>query len=495
MIYASDHKSGPGLLLPLLLLGVLFLQDGALGQSPAGAPSPAPPTYPTQNYLTLMKENDIITNADIWDEELKIFAANYAFEGIEGVVNGTEESFARAAGGAWMNLSSCATNDTSDSTYTSVATPETVATMWGYPTYDADAMPIVFSWPAIASSIDATDIELTLNTGEKTNPDVASLTPNTELNERSTVVVFGEFGNRIDPGLPDARYVTNVEIVGEMLFVGPDGEIKDARGLTYNPSKSLPYGPNAVGPKLVGAKLNRMAMVIDGEGTGGTAPNPTVYPNDCISVWGTDVEYRLRMFTSGGFSPDGVSSLSPADFEKYFRLHATLPSGETLILNETDNDYQVGNAGTVKILGLADLGLKQDTYDLCYSEDKDNQIDICLAGDEAAIRLITGLELPVGNKTADPTGQYKGLYNPGGPGNDPTPGVNYTVPFTYQLQDVKMALDIPWVISYNSTAPVSAPSPSGSPSSSSSSTRFMSTWTTTTVFNCAIACGLFHLFI
>ena len=153
----------------------------------------------------------------------------------------------------------------------------------------------------------------------------------------------------------------------------------------------------------------------------------------------------------GGFSPDGVSGLFPTDFAKYFRLHATLPTGQTVILNETGKNYQIGNVGQVKIFGLADLGHKQDSYDLCYFDDHDNQIDICLAGDEAAIRLITGLEIPVGNSTADPTGQYNGLYNPGGPGNDPTPGVNYTLPCGYQLQSVKMALDNPWVVSYNST--------------------------------------------
>jgi hypothetical protein len=443
--------------MPLVLLGVCFLQ-GVMAQSPP----PPPPTYPTQSYLNLMKLNDIITSADIWDEELKIFTANYAFEGIKGVVNGTIESYVRAAGGAWMNLSTCATNSTQISLYTTVATPDNVANEWGWPTYNADAMPLVFSWPVIPSTVENTDIELTLNTGEKVNPAVASLFPNMELNERSTIVVFGEFGNRIDPSLPEARYVTNVKIVGDMLFVGPGGVIKNGKGLTYDPSKSLPYGPNAVGPKLVAAKLNHMFN--DGEDTGGTAPNPYVFPNDCWTVWGQDVKYRLRMFTSGGFSPDGVSGLFPTDFAKYFRLHATLPTGQTVILNETGKNYQIGNAGQVEIFGLADLGHKQDSYDLCYFDDHDNQIDICLAGDEAAIRLITGLEIPVGNSTADPTGQYNGLYNPGGPGNDPTPGVNYTLPCGYQLQSVKMALDNPWVVSYNSTAPAPAPAPTPAPS-------------------------------
>ncbi len=346
-----------------------------------------------------------------------------------------------------------------------MSTPENVANYWGYPTYDADAMPIVFSWPAIPSTVQNTDFELTLNTGEKVNPDVASLFPNVELNERSTIVVFGEFGNRISPGQPGAVYVTTVDVVGDVLFVGPGGVIKNAKGLTYDASKSVPYGPNAVGPKLVAAKLNRMSNA--GEDTAGTAPNPQAYPNDCWSVWGDEIQYRLRMFTSGGFSPDGPAGLLPTDYAKYFRLHATLPTGETVLLNETNKSYQLGNAGQVTIHGLADLGLKSDVYDLCYFDDKDNQIDVCITGDEAAVRLITGIELPVGNKTADPTGQYKGLYNPGGPGNDPTPGVNYTQPFSYQLQSVKMALDNPWVVSYNASAAAPAPSPSPPPTSSS----------------------------
>jgi hypothetical protein len=35
---------------------------------------------------------------------------------------------------------------------------------------------------------------------------------------------------------------------------------------------------------------------------------------------------------------------------------------------------------------------------------------------------VSAIEIPYGNATADPNGQYKGLYNPGGPGNNPTPG-------------------------------------------------------------------------
>jgi len=57
-------------------------------------------SYPTANYVTLMS-NDTLINADLWDEEPKIFTANYAFEGIEGIEGTTQEAI-EAAGGAWV---------------------------------------------------------------------------------------------------------------------------------------------------------------------------------------------------------------------------------------------------------------------------------------------------------------------------------------------------------------------------------------------------------
>ncbi len=45
----------------------------------------------------------------------------------------------------------------------------------------------------------------------------------------------------------------------------------------------------------------------------------------------------------------------------------------------------------LRILGLADLGPKQQSYDDCYREDKDNYIDVVLAGQVAAARRITGV--------------------------------------------------------------------------------------------------------
>ena len=95
----------------------------------------------------------------------------------------------------------------------------------------------------------------------------------------------------------------------------------------------------------------------------------------------------------------------------------------------------------MRILGLADLGRKQSHYDDCYSEDKDNQIDIVLAGDARATRRIAAVEIPA-------SGRYSPFYNPGGPGNDRTPGVRYTAPGPPQVQPVIDAIYNPMTVTF-----------------------------------------------
>ena len=75
----------------------------------------------------------------------------------------------------------------------------------------------------------------------------------------------------------------------------------------------------------------------------------------------------------------------------------------------------------VTVLGLADLGLLQEEgYDLCYSEDTDNFIDITLLveGDVNTLEGVSVVAFAKGN----------GLYNPGGPGPTPFEGVRYSAP-------------------------------------------------------------------
>ncbi len=378
--------------------------------------------------LSLPLQEDILINADLWSDQPEIMSAGYGFEGIEGVPQG--ESYVVAAGGAWEIVT---TPDPPYAALTSAKTPYAVSIAWGYPTYYADAMPIVFSWPVLPSTVDRTDFAVTLNTGETVIPYVASITPNYEYNERSCVVIFGEFGNRLSPGTPGAIYPTQVTIVEGLQLVGPSGPVS-AVGLSKESTN--PYTTNG-GPTLVAAKLSIMNIV--GEGVGSDNAFSGGYPNNGVSYYGADAQYRLRIYTTGGFSPDGVAALLPTDFSRFFQIEVN-EGGTTTLLTQTNIPYTF-LAGTITIVGLADLGLDTETINDAYTEDNDNYIDIVLKGDEAAMRLITAVIIPA-------TGDYQPFYNPGGPGNNPTPGVTYTSPGPAITQPVTLAIDDPKTVNY-----------------------------------------------
>ena len=178
--------------------------------------------------------------------------------------------------------------------------------------------------------------------------------------------------------------------------------------------------PYVSGPGLVGARMTRFSPV------GDFAPPALsgASPNDALSLYGDDAEFRLRLFTSGGFSPDGVSGFLATDYENFFRLHAVDADGQPVIIDETGKVYDLG-VGTVQVVGLAAVGPPtvgdpDRAYDV---EDHDNYFDIILKGNEAAIQLLESAEIPT---SAEPG--YRDIYNPGGLGRTPTPGVVYTSP-------------------------------------------------------------------
>jgi len=151
-------------------------------------------------YQQLMQ--DVLINADYWRPNPEILSANYAFENIIGVPGNQADVV--AAGGAWQNVT---TANPPYRALTSSATPAGVASGFGFPVNYADALPVVFSWPVLPSTVQPTDFEFTLNTGAVVTPQVVSINPNLEYNERSTIVTFGEYGNRLTPGTPGAVYV------------------------------------------------------------------------------------------------------------------------------------------------------------------------------------------------------------------------------------------------------------------------------------------------
>ena len=186
---------------------------------------------------------------------------------------------------------------------------------------------------------------------------------------------------------------------------------------------------------MIGAKLSVMNDI------GQDAPVlfDEYVPNGGTALYGANAQYRLRIYTTAGISPDGVAAILPTDFSKFFQVQVT-DNGVTTLLTQTNVPYNF-SAGTITIVGLADLGNVDEPLNDAYVADRDNYLDIILKGDEAAMRLITAVIIPA-------SGSYSPLYNPGGPGNNPTPGVTYTFPGPYTLQPVTIALDDPQTVTY-----------------------------------------------
>ena len=419
-----------------ILLSVLALALlGCGNNSSAGSGNLAPPPNPSDSASPPLPfqviKQDVLIAADLWDTQPRILAAGLGFTDIIGVPGlnpndpGSGESLVRAVGGTWNDVSGALP---SLGSFTSAVSPAQVAATFGVPVVRADAMPIEFSYPILPSSLDPGDFAIHMNDGTLVTPQAAALNPNFDFNERAVVVVFGEFANRLGPGESGARYPVSLEVVGDLRLVGPGPSFVSATGL--NCASGTPYA-SGTGPRLVGAKLTRMSA----EGDGAPAPLDFATPNDGISLYGARAQYRLRVFTSGGFSPDGVRGIFPTEFSRYFRLRA----GNQL-LSQTDVPYSVNN-GRVTIVGLAELGRAAAVYDDTYQEDQDNQIDIVLEGDEKAMRGITQVDVPS-------EAPYSPLYNPGGPGNRPTPGVRYSNPSPPHSIPVLQALDDPLQVTF-----------------------------------------------
>lgn len=380
-----------------------------------------------------------LRGADYWRNEPVILSAGLGFDNIIGLPD-TTEATVRLAGGAWYGSVVCTNGQQPPaSVRTSAAAADTINLGYkGYAEYD-DGLPVVFSWPVATETVDPADFRFTLNTGEIVFGHAAGMYPNWETNERNTVVLFGDFGNRNKSGEPGAIFPVKLDIVADntpLLLIGPGGQEFNAVGLSWSTDTS-PYDQ---GPLLVGAKLNYAGEQATGEGGASLLQRAASMPNDEFALY-NEGDFRLRVLTSGGFSPDGVTGLRPDMFEDFFRLHAKGPNGQTVLLDKVGVEYQVAG-GTLRVIGLSDLGQAENPeagiyYDDCYQEDRDNYIDIILVGDDAAARNITFVEIPALE------GGYRAFYNPGGPGPEPSEGVRYTAPGPPDLEPVVIALDDP----------------------------------------------------
>ncbi len=393
-------------------------------------PSATPVTLPPAPTGWDSLFQDRLIRADIWSLQPEILSAALGFEGIIGVF--PTEAAVRAAGGTWMDLPATS-GQPPLRTLTSAFPLPAVPNVFGTPAQSTDAMPIVFSWPFLLSTLDATDFAVHLNNGAVAIPTGISIVPCQEFNERNVAVLIGEFSNRGRTGESGAVYPVRVEIVNDgtpLTLVGPMGIRISMVGRSKVSSNPYDVGN---GPSLVGAKLSRMSMLGEGGPSGYAGP-----ANGGVDLYGAQAEFRLRVLTTGGFSPNGVSGVRPDDFQTFFRILAE-DGGATVAVTQTGVDYAL-TGGRIRVVGLADLGTGVGPYDLTYLEDYDNYIDIILQGDEAAMRQIRFVEIPA-------VAPYQPFFNPGGPGNDPTPGVRYTSPGAPDLEPVLMALDNPLVVS------------------------------------------------
>jgi hypothetical protein len=177
----------------------------------AAAPAPDPKvTSGNEPYSYRVLRRDVIINADIWNSKPEMMAAGLGFTNIIGVPDLStsnmplSRTLARLAGGTWNNVS-CPNGQTPPlASFTSAATPSSIRSLYGQDVYYSDGLPVEFSWPILPSTLDADDFKVNLSNGTSVTPQVVSIWPNFEYNERSVAVMFGHFGNRIPPDEPGA---------------------------------------------------------------------------------------------------------------------------------------------------------------------------------------------------------------------------------------------------------------------------------------------------
>lgn len=401
-------------------------------------------------------KRDILVGADMWDTVPRLMSLTLNFDGIIGIPNADDTDFAIAraaviaAGGAWNTVTQCSSTPTTIS-HTTAVSPEQYYFSSGVYGEFLDVVQVQTSWPVRPSTLDGTDFKVTLSDGTIADPLSATVVPNFEYNERSVLILNGEFGNRLPKSDPEARYPTRVEIVRDatpLQLVGPGGRLASAVGMSITNDKT-PYDIQShdpkrwTGPRVIAAKMTRMSTL----GENGPAPlKQAVLPNDGVALYGEKkAQFRMRMLTVGGaLSPDGVTGLHPGDFRKHFRLVGIEDDGTRVRLTEQGKTYFI-DGYPIRVEGLADLGVKQDSYDQCYREDSENHIDIVLSGSEEAAQRIKIIQIPARGDG------YSPLYNDGGPGNNPTPGVRYTAPSPRHSVSIMNALQDPMRVTYRGT--------------------------------------------
>lgn len=429
---------------PLLLALLALLATPALASKPETARS-----SDNSPYTSLMQ--DVLVNADYWEKKPRMLAAGLGFTNILGVTNAdsSDLSVAQAAvqavSGAWnVGLTCPSTPTPPQRAYTSAASPNQLQSSYGVAVNEGSGLPVEFSWPVLPTTVNPTDFQVTLSNGSIVTPEAVSITPNLEFNERSTVVLIGPFGTPF-PADQGGVYASEVEVVSDatpMKLIGPKSRKVSAVGMSATKTTS-PYDlPSSdptewPGPKLTGGKISRMSTA----GERAPALFGGDLENDGVDLFGKAAKFRIRVLTTGGFSPDGIRGIYPTDYRNFFQVVARSRSGKLVRLVSPNRTYRI-DGHPLRVLGLADLGTKLDSYDYCYGDDHDNQFDIVLGGSIKAAERVRAVLIPA-------TGNgYQPFYNPGGPGTTPVAGVYYSGPGPRYRQKITNALRDPMTVTY-----------------------------------------------
>ena len=229
-------------------------------------------------------------NADLFANEAKFFTGNYGFDGyigVPGLLGPGGQQAAAHHNVAWESVDPGLSPTLR--ALTSAASVVGSKAVYGMNLLLQDTMPLVFSYPVLPTTLDGdgSDFEITLNDGSIVSPALAGFMPNLEYNERQTIVVAGDFGNRLTPESEGARYPVSVRIVND----GTPLQMLSAKGPVFATELSIDSSNSYVqgdGPKLVAAKLNTFSPL--GEG-GPIGVGATSASNSGSDLYGDQSQY------------------------------------------------------------------------------------------------------------------------------------------------------------------------------------------------------------
>ena len=416
--------------------------------------------------------NDILVNAEIWSNQIEIISMDVGFADSIGnpfvnTPNGlTKEKLRYYSGlvGAPFTDHICMLSDSNNSSTTTNSSKEkirsgivsnlVVTSVTGQADiFYGDAMPVVFSHPILFSTVIRDAFEITLNTGEKVVPSAVMVVPNWDYNERNVVVMIHDgLSNRKTWDEEGAIYPVSIEIVADVMFVDEFGDLINGRGL----QGAAKYSYLERGPEIIKAKIyNATEIFFNNDAATADAldllksENPFgIANNDLLDLY-PNAQFGITVLSNWGMTKDGLTGFKPNDYNRLFQIKVELNNGETIVLAQSGIEYDV-DGYTIEVIGLAELGVLQDSYDECYSEDRDNFYIIALNGDIEAMGKIKSVILPASGTNPETGEGYYSVYSPGGPGLYPNSTLTYSAKAERSEVEVMNELFSRKIVSYNS---------------------------------------------